>query len=272
MNLVAYGSDSDSDSDDSPSRAPLAAAMAAKAAAKSAAPGALSSGGAPAQAARAAPGVQDRSGARPAAGHSNSAAGGGQGVVSHAPSAAAAAAAAGAGSAGAGAGASLPFTENSAQQQRQEKELEGGGDDGGAQLHPCSDELQAKFRRFAELRESRGVNFNSTLTQKKDFRNPELLGRVIDRFEIDPTGTQFPPELWDPRDGSSRTLTAHPSDFYDSMAADVKRLLQAREEQMRHRSSVEFVGTGGMPSAGLQSAVDVAKDAAQAASKKAKFA
>ena len=85
------------------------------------------------------------------------------------------------------------------------------------------------------------MKFNETLTGKKNFRNPALLPDLIARFEIDPVGTMFPPSVWNPRDASEGRWTAHPDDFFDAMAADLKKIEALREAEMHKRTSIEFV-------------------------------
>ena len=65
-------------------------------------------------------------------------------------------------------------------------------------------------------------SFSDHLKHQKEFRNPAMFQSIIKEFGIDPFGTNFPPDCWNPRvDFSS-------NDFYDQV--------RKREEENRIRS------------------------------------
>lgn len=61
----------------------------------------------------------------------------------------------------------------------------------------CDIELEAKLRRFTELK-AQDVHFNQSLMSNKSFRNPHLYAKLVEFVEVDEGATNFPREQWDP--------------------------------------------------------------------------
>ncbi|KAJ1960842.1 hypothetical protein GGI12_003581 [Dipsacomyces acuminosporus] len=55
----------------------------------------------------------------------------------------------------------------------------------------CSAELQAKFKQWHELK-AQGANFNEALMRNKTFRNPNIYKWLVEHFDLDETGSNFP--------------------------------------------------------------------------------
>eukprot|EP00823_Brevimastigomonas_motovehiculus_P005796 TRINITY_DN438_c0_g1_i1.p1 TRINITY_DN438_c0_g1~~TRINITY_DN438_c0_g1_i1.p1 ORF type:complete len:378 (+),score=107.88 TRINITY_DN438_c0_g1_i1:83-1216(+) len=98
---------------------------------------------------------------------------------------------------------------------------------------PLSDpdpELEAKVKRFLLLR-SQGTRFNESLLNRKDFHNPAILHMIAAFFKIDPYGTNYPKDSYDP-------ASIPDCDIYDVMGTEMLRL---KEQKDRERTAVEFV-------------------------------
>uniref|UniRef100_A0A7S3PRK9 Uncharacterized protein n=1 Tax=Aplanochytrium stocchinoi TaxID=215587 RepID=A0A7S3PRK9_9STRA len=63
----------------------------------------------------------------------------------------------------------------------------------------CDLELEKKFQRYFQLRNTKGYNFIHRLHENKEFGNPGLLDLKIRQLHINENGTNFPPNIWDPK-------------------------------------------------------------------------
>lgn len=73
---------------------------------------------------------------------------------------------------------------------------------------PASQNVETRFATYLQL-SHQGHDFTSTLRRKKDFGNPNLLEKVIERFEIDQYSSAYPTNLFNPKISSTinyRTL------------------------------------------------------------------
>lgn len=53
--------------------------------------------------------------------------------------------------------------------------------------------------------------FNQRLVAQRDFMNPSILEKVIDQYDIDEIGSNYPKDLYDPHG-------MDPSDFFEEIA------------------------------------------------------
>ena len=70
----------------------------------------------------------------------------------------------------------------------------------------------------------------------KSFRNPDLLEKLVEYFDVRESGTNYPPELYDPD-----ALAAH--EYYDKLE-EARRKYEERQAR-KPGQPVQFVGAGG---------------------------
>ncbi|GBG81274.1 hypothetical protein CBR_g31948 [Chara braunii] len=73
----------------------------------------------------------------------------------------------------------------------------------------CPEHLQRKFKDFLDLKAS-GVDFNKSIMEKKDYRNPDFLERVVRYHNIDEKGSCYPKDKFNPHGYD-------PNDYYDRL-------------------------------------------------------
>lgn len=79
----------------------------------------------------------------------------------------------------------------------------------------CSEELQMKINKFINLKRI-GKSFNAEVRNRKDYRNPDFLVHAVRYQDIDPFGSNFNKDVFDPH-GYDK------SDFIDEIEADMRR-------------------------------------------------
>lgn len=94
---------------------------------------------------------------------------------------------------------------------------------------PVDPELQAKMEKWTQLRNS-GTSFNRALMNNAAFRNPGIMGKLIEFLDLDEYGSNYPKEEHDPR--------GFQPDSY------LEELLKAQA-----RKSDRFTGAGSAPAA-----------------------
>lgn len=68
----------------------------------------------------------------------------------------------------------------------------------------CAPELQEKIANFYKKMRSHGMDMNKVIQGNKKFRNPSIYDKLIIFCGIDELGTNYPPELYDPMQWSSK--------------------------------------------------------------------
>ncbi|VDM37810.1 unnamed protein product [Toxocara canis] len=61
----------------------------------------------------------------------------------------------------------------------------------------CSRELELKFEKFF-AKKAAGMDLNSSIQTRRDFKNPSIYERLIETFEVDELGSNFNPSVFDP--------------------------------------------------------------------------
>ena len=108
----------------------------------------------------------------------------------------------------------------------------------------AADEFVVKrFSRYMELSEQ-GHNFTENLRSKKEFKNPYILDRVAEHFDLDGENeyvTNYPRGLFDP--------SAHgPEDYYDSISYQQKIQEEFRETRKQMQPSpISFISPSTAP-------------------------
>ena len=92
--------------------------------------------------------------------------------------------------------------------------------------------------KLAGLRSTtqRGHAVNEHIRNAKSFRNPDLLEKLVEYFDVRESGTNYPPELYDPD-----ALAAH--EYYDKLE-EARRKYEERQAR-KPGQPVQFVGAGG---------------------------
>ena len=60
---------------------------------------------------------------------------------------------------------------------------------------------QAKLAHFHHLKRTQHKHFNTSLMSNKSFRNPHLYAKLVEFVDVDEGGTNYPKDVWDPREG-----------------------------------------------------------------------
>ncbi|GLU13823.1 hypothetical protein SLE2022_304330 [Rubroshorea leprosula] len=103
----------------------------------------------------------------------------------------------------------------------------------------CSEELQRKIDKFLNLKRA-GKSFNAEVRNRKDYRNPDFLLHAVRYQDIDPIGSNFRKDVFDPH-GYDK------SDFIDEIEADMKREMERKKQENKKNMMVEFVSAGIQP-------------------------
>ncbi|GLU22840.1 hypothetical protein SLE2022_388850 [Rubroshorea leprosula] len=103
----------------------------------------------------------------------------------------------------------------------------------------CSEELQRKINKFLNLKRA-GKSFNAEVRNRKDYRNPDFLLHAVSYQDIDPIGSNFSKDVFDPH-GYDK------SDFIDEIEADMKREKERKEQESKKNLKLDFVATGFQP-------------------------
>ncbi|KAM3716265.1 SAP30-binding protein [Dirofilaria immitis] len=82
----------------------------------------------------------------------------------------------------------------------------------------CSAELEARFRGFFE-KKAQGADLNALIQKRRDFKNPSMYEKLIEKFEVDELGSNFAPSVFDPH-GFTKDC------FYDQISALQKEAME----------------------------------------------
>ncbi|GMF47398.1 unnamed protein product [Phytophthora fragariaefolia] len=94
-------------------------------------------------------------------------------------------------------------------------------------------ETQQRIERFLRVQRERGQDFQTTLQDKKEVRNPYILEKVVEYFGIDELQSNFSSDVFDPHG-----LPLH--DFADALALEQKKRADARaQRQLQQRNGAD---------------------------------
>uniref|UniRef100_A0A9J2P6F0 SAP30-binding protein n=1 Tax=Ascaris lumbricoides TaxID=6252 RepID=A0A9J2P6F0_ASCLU len=82
----------------------------------------------------------------------------------------------------------------------------------------CSRELELRFEKFF-AKKAAGIDLNSSIQKRRDFKNPSIYERLIETFEVDELGSNFHPSVFDPH-GFSEDC------FYDAISTMQKEVME----------------------------------------------
>ncbi|KAG2444532.1 hypothetical protein HXX76_001278 [Chlamydomonas incerta] len=97
----------------------------------------------------------------------------------------------------------------------------------------CSDALQAKFSQYVATLRGRGISLTDSIMQRKAFRNPDFLQKLVEHFNIKELGSAFPPDVFQPDE-----LPAE-----DTIEALLRALEREQERRARAREAQVVAGT-----------------------------
>ncbi|VDN30223.1 unnamed protein product [Gongylonema pulchrum] len=61
----------------------------------------------------------------------------------------------------------------------------------------CPPELEERFRVFFE-KKAQGADLNAMIQKRRDFKNPSMYAKLIEKFEVDELGSNFDPAVFNP--------------------------------------------------------------------------
>ncbi|KAL4087315.1 hypothetical protein PRIC1_013209 [Phytophthora ramorum] len=107
-------------------------------------------------------------------------------------------------------------------------------------------ETQQRIERFLRVQHDRGQDFQTTLQDKKEVRNPYILEKVVEYFGIDELQSNFSPEVFDPHG-----LPLH--EYADALALEQKKRADARTQRQLQQQrcapdprQLQFVASNGV--------------------------
>ncbi|POY74827.1 putative Legumain [Rhodotorula taiwanensis] len=114
---------------------------------------------------------------------------------------------------------------------------------------PCAPSVQAKLANFHNLRLSRGLHFNDSLHASKAFRNPRIYAKLVEFVDVDESGSNWDPEIWNAREiGPDATA---------SRIAELQKIRsEAKQTGASQRSSIAFAPSTTSTSASSRAADD----------------
>lgn len=68
----------------------------------------------------------------------------------------------------------------------------------------CPQELQDKITKMYEKMRTNNMDMNKLIQERKEFRNPSIYEKLIQFCDIDELGTNYPPEIYDPAQWTSK--------------------------------------------------------------------
>jgi len=105
---------------------------------------------------------------------------------------------------------------------------------------PCDPAIEAKLAQFHALKrdQDQPKHFNDSLMSNRSFRNPHLYAKLVEFVDVDERTTNFPKELWDPRDVQEDW-------FADRIAAHQKARSEQQEsaQSSNKRSRIDFASS-----------------------------
>lgn len=109
--------------------------------------------------------------------------------------------------------------------------------------------------------QSKGRFLNAELRSSRPYRNPDFLSHTVKHFELDPHGTCYPLDVYDPN-------ALHKEDYYDKLTAEHNLWRERKTQQQQQSQRVDFVKGGTEKAAagpgGLQTKAQVAAMQAKA--------
>ena len=93
--------------------------------------------------------------------------------------------------------------------------------------------VQERIRHYLEIQQTKGRYINVELRSSRAYRNPDFLSHTVDHFQLDPHGTCYPKEIFDPHN-----LPAE--DFHDALLAEWSQLREKKQQQQQQIQRIDF--------------------------------
>lgn len=97
----------------------------------------------------------------------------------------------------------------------------------------CPDKLQDKISHLYDRMKHSNMDMNKLIQERKDFRNPSIYEKLIQFCEIDELGTNYPPELYDPKSWGKES-------YYEELAKSQKVEMDKREKDRKENIKVDL--------------------------------
>lgn len=98
----------------------------------------------------------------------------------------------------------------------------------------CSNELQEKIARLHEKMLISGLDMNTVIQQRKDFRNPSIYEKLIQFCSINEFGTNYTLDVYDPFSWGKES-------YYEELEKVQRAEMTRREKERKDKTKVEFV-------------------------------
>lgn len=98
----------------------------------------------------------------------------------------------------------------------------------------CSKELQDKIARLHEKMEKEDMDMNYLIQKRKDFRNPSIYEKLLQFCNINESGTNYPPHLYDP-------LRWGKESYYEELGRLQKEDMEKRQKERKEKTKVSCV-------------------------------
>jgi hypothetical protein len=92
--------------------------------------------------------------------------------------------------------------------------------------------------RFLQIKADTGKTVMDAMRTMRAWNNPDFLEKMVEHFSLDPYGSCFPKEVWDP-------TALPPEDTWAQLSEALKRAEQRRAAERAARAAVPF-GSGGV--------------------------
>jgi len=104
---------------------------------------------------------------------------------------------------------------------------------------PVNPDIQARVARYFALM-SGGKNIND-VRYSKNYKNPDILEKLVEHCGVNEIGSNYPVELFNPN-------AFEPHDYYESIAAEQRRMEEKRNDDRAGRTNIEFTSSSSVSS------------------------
>jgi len=96
--------------------------------------------------------------------------------------------------------------------------------------------ISANVTKWKHLKEG-GMVLSTALKNRRDFCNPHMMSMMIEYNDIDQYGSNYNPELWDPKQ-------IPPEDFVGALEKEYMEMAKKRTEEQRAKGKIDYVSGG----------------------------
>lgn len=121
--------------------------------------------------------------------------------------------------------------------------------------------MQERVTCYLGIQQEKKRFINNELRKSRGYRNPDFLSHTVEHFQLDPHGTCYPKEIFDPHNLPKE-------DYHDALLKEFTQWQEKKRQHQQQSQSIEFAkgGTVKAPggAGGLQSKAQVAAMQAKA--------